>query len=205
MKADMDSLYEATDNLINQQFYSGGQDIIIGRTAEVHLKISNSGQIIKKFKNMFNDNLNIFLKGNYKEFLTPFRKIKGVTDDLIKEINDELNKKLQYLQGTDFDTIVLYTIVLSALITRIRDLHFNSTIDEIRRRIKNKVKVSDSKIQDELDNLFMRNHDYISILYNISYLDALAESFNYKKVAHICKIQKGKYINRTVNLLISKF
>ena len=38
--------------------------------------------------------------------------------------------------------------------------------------------------------------------YNISYLDTLAESFNYKKVAHICKIQKGKYINRIVNLII---
>ncbi|MFX0070608.1 MAG: hypothetical protein ACFFAO_05895 [Candidatus Hermodarchaeota archaeon] len=49
----------------------------------------------------------------------------------------------------------------------------------------------------------MLNNDNISILYNISYLNALAESFNYNKVAHICKIQKGKYINRVVELILS--
>ena len=43
----------------------------------------------------------------------------------------------------------------------------------------------------------------ISILYNISYLDALALSFNYKKVSHVCKIQQGKYMNRIVSLILS--
>jgi hypothetical protein len=40
-------------------------------------------------------------------------------------------------------------------------------------------------------------------LYNLSYIDALAETFNYLKTARICKIQKTKYINRIVALLVN--
>ncbi|GAH35300.1 unnamed protein product [marine sediment metagenome] len=50
----LEQLYDATNNLINQQFYKDGQDIIIGRTPEISVKISNSGQIIRKFKDLFN-------------------------------------------------------------------------------------------------------------------------------------------------------
>ncbi len=49
----------------------------------------------------------------------------------------------------------------------------------------------------------MLNDDNISILYNISYLETLAESFNYKKVAKVCKIQISRYINRIVKLVIT--
>ena len=203
MNPEIERLQEATDNLINQQFYKGGNDTLIGRTPEVSVKIRNSGQIIQKFKTLFNSNLELFLKGEYFEFLLPFRKIKDIDESTIKEINVELQEKLQYLSDTDFDIVVLYTIVLSALITRIRDHHFNKTLDEIRNRVRNiKSNIKDGEIQKELDELFMRNNGNISILYNISYLDALAESFNYMKVAHICKIQKGKFINRTVELIL---
>ena len=105
--------------------------------------------------------------------------------------------------SSDFDVVVLYTIVSSSLITTIRDLHFNSALTEVNRRLKTKIEINNSEIQKHLDNLFMRNNRNISILYNITYLDALAESFNYKKVAHICKIQKGKYINRIVDLILA--
>ncbi|KKL09169.1 hypothetical protein LCGC14_2568550 [marine sediment metagenome] len=63
--------------------------------------------------------------------------------------------------------------------------------------------INDRRIQDELDKMFMINDDNVSILYNISYLDTLAESFNYKKVAKVCKIQISRYINRIVNIVIS--
>ena len=53
-------LYRATDNLINQQFYISGKDLIIGRTPDISIKIRQSGQIIKKFKNLFNNHLNLF-------------------------------------------------------------------------------------------------------------------------------------------------
>ncbi|MCK4381090.1 MAG: hypothetical protein KAW51_08130 [Candidatus Lokiarchaeota archaeon] len=66
-----------------------------------------------------------------------------------------------------------------------------------------KSNLHETTIQEELDMLFMKNDNNISILYNISYLDTLAESFNYKKVAHICKIQKSKFINRIVRKIIS--
>jgi hypothetical protein len=196
-------LYDATDNLINQQFYRGGEDLIIGRTADVSVKIRNSGQIIQKFKNMFNSNLHQFIDGNYLEFLQNFIIIKGLNEKVIQEINKEFYKKMEYLKDTEIDQVVVYTIVLSALITRIRDDHFNTVINEVKTRIKNKVKIKAEKIQEELNKLFMRNNKNISLLYNLSYIDALAESFNYKKAAHTCKIQKGKYINRTVDLIIS--
>jgi len=203
MKADLERLYDATDNLINQQFYLGGQDLIIGRNAEVSVKIRNSGQIIQKFKKLFNNNLNLFLEGKYLQFLSLFKKIKGLNDEEIESINKELQEKLTYLDDTDFDYVVLYTLVLSSLISRIRDMHFNTSLEEINKRVKNKASMKNAFIQSILDDLFMKNNNNISILYNLSYLDALAESFNYKKVAHTCKVQKGKFINRIVKIIIS--
>ncbi len=93
-------------------------------------------------------------------------------------------------------------MVLNSLISCIRDLNFEEAIREIKKRIKERIKISNTKIQDGLDKMFMKNDDNVSILYNISYLDTLAESFNYKKVAHVCKIQISRYINRIVKKII---
>ena len=203
MSVDLERLYDATDNLINQQFYYGGQDLIIGRNAEVSIKISYSGQIIQKFKNLFNKNINLFLEGKYVQFLSLFKKIKGLNDREIENINKVLEEKLTYLDDEDSNTVILYTIVLSSLISRIRDLHFNMSLEEINKRVKKKRNLTDPVIQEVLDDLFMKNNNNVSILYNISYLDALAESFNYSRVAHTCKIQKSKYINRIVKIILS--
>ena len=208
MNSELKILYDATDNLINQQFYKEGRDIIIGRTPKVHIKISKSGQIVQKFKDLFNNNINFFLEGNYLEFLLPFRKIEGLNEEKILEINEELNNKFKLLKDElqDSEIVIFYTFVLSALISRIRDLHFNIAIEEIKKRVKDRSNnISEKKIQSTLDNLFMRNNDNISLIYNISYLDALASSFNYKKVSHVCKIQLSKYINRIVDLILSSF
>ena len=200
----MNQLLEATSNLIEQQFKVPGKDIIIGRTPEVSVKISNSGQVIKKFKDLFNSNLQLFIDGKYLQFLNLFKKIKGVDENYINEIYQDLELKFENLRATEhISIVVLYAIVLNSLISSIRDLNFAETIREIKKRVKNKISINDSQIQKKLDKLFMINDDNVSILYNISYLDTLAESFNYRKVAHICKIQKGKYINRIVNLIVS--
>jgi len=199
----LEQLYDATNNLINQQFYKDGQDTIIGRTPEVSLKISNSGQIIGKFKDLFNSNLHLFLDGKYLQFLNLFKKIKGVDENCINEIYQDLQLKFHNLTDTDnIDIVVLYAIVLNSLISSIRDIDFDDALTEINKRVKKKKKISDNKIQQELDMLFMKNDDNVSILYNLSYLDTLAESYNYRKVAHICKIQKSKYINRIVNIIL---
>ena len=199
----LEQLYDATENLINQQFYKEGHDIIIGRTPEVSVKISNSGQIIRRFKDLFNQNLHLFLEGKYFKFLNLFKKIEGVDDNYIREIYQDLQLKLENLKDTeDINVIVLYAIVLNSIISTIRDLNFAKTLREIKLRVNYRTTISERKIQDELDKLFMRNDDNVSILYNISYLDTLAESFHYKKVARTCKIQKGKYINRIVNLIV---
>ncbi len=208
MSSEIQRLYEATDNLVNQQFYREGRDLIIGRTPEVSVKIRASGQIIHKFKSMFNENLDLFLEGNYFQFLLLFTKIKGLNEETIKEIHEKLKNKLEILKenAVDKEIVILYTMVLSALISKLRDLHFSNSVEEIKRRIKKKSKaISDEEIKEELNNLFMRNNKNVSILYNLSYMDALAESFNYKKVAKACKIQKGKYMNRIVKLILSSF
>jgi len=200
---DLESLYDATDNLINQQFYKGGHDIIIGRTPEISLKISNSGQIIRKFKDLFNQNLDLFLDGKYLEFLNLFKRIKGMDENYIREIYQDLQLKFETLkEAENINTIIIYSLVLNSLISSIRDLNFGDSIKEIKKRILRKSKINENKIQEELDKLFMRNDHNISILYNISYLDTLAESFNYKKVAHICKIQESKFINRIVQKIL---
>jgi len=44
MRLKLEQLYNATDNLIEQQFYLRGTDTIIGRTPEISIKIKNSGK-----------------------------------------------------------------------------------------------------------------------------------------------------------------
>jgi len=200
---DLERLYKATDNLIEQQFYLSGSDTIIGRTPEISVKIKNSGLIIKKFKNIFYQNLYLFIEGEYLNFFQPFKEIKGMDENYIKEIYQDIQIKLTAMHDTEFDILILYTIVLGSLISRIRNIQFNNSINEIIKRIKMKTQeLGNNQIQIELDKLFMKNDENVSILYNISYLDALAESFNFKKVAHTCKIQKGKYINRIIDKIV---
>ncbi|MBN1801345.1 MAG: hypothetical protein JW891_07555 [Candidatus Lokiarchaeota archaeon] len=197
-------LYEATDSLINQQFYYSGRDLIIGRTPDISIKISKSGQIVHKFKNLFKKNLHFFIDGKYFQFLLPFKIILGIEEQDIKEIVDNVEFKLNNLDSDNtFDILITYTMVLSAFISRIRDIHFNRALDLIKKRVMQKVDIESDKIQERLDNLFMKNNKNVSILYNLSYIDALADSFNYKKVARTCKIQKGKFVNKIVMLIIS--
>ena len=199
----LEQLYDATNNLINQQFYKDGFDIIIGRTPEVSVKISNSGQIIRKFKDLFNSNIQLFLEGEYLQFLNLFRKIKGVDENNINEIYQDLQLKFHNLKDTkNIDTIVLYALVLNSLISSIRDINFNEALTEINRRIRRRKRINNNKIQQELDMLFMKNNKNVSILYNLSYLDTLAESFNYRKVSRICRIQMSKFINRIVDIIL---
>ena len=97
----------------------------------------------------------------------------------------------------------MYTIVVSSLTTSIRDIQFNESIQEITVRTRKKANtITNKQIQEELEKLFMRNDKNISILYNISYLNALAESFNFMKTARTCKIQRSKYINLIVNSIL---
>jgi hypothetical protein len=192
--------------LINQQFYKEGRDLIIGRTPEVSVKISNSGQIVRKFKDLINQNLDLFLEGKYQKFLSYFKIINGVDEILLKEVYQDLQLKFEHLKDTNQDhvnIVILYTIFLNSIISSIRDINFNDALKEIRKRIRKKFQTTNKVIQQELDNLFMRNDKNISILYNISYLDTLAESFNFNKVAHVCKIQKSKFINRIVDSIIT--
>jgi len=192
--------------LVNQQFYKEGRDLIIGRTPEVFVKISNSGQIVRKFKDLFNQNLDLFLEGKYLKFLSHFKRIKGVDEIFLKEVYQDLQLKFEHLKDTGPDhvnIVILYTIFLNSIISSIRDINFNDALKEIRKRVRKKFQTANRVIQQELDNLFMRNDKNISILYNISYLDTLAESFNFKKVAHVCKIQKSKFINHIVDSIIS--
>jgi len=196
-------LYDATDNLIKQQFYKSGSDTIIGRTPEISIKIKNSGQIIKKYENLFNQNMHFFLEGDYMKFFAPFKIIKGVDENHLSEIYQDIQIKLAAMHGTEFDVVIMYTIVVSSLTTSIRDIQFNDSIQDITVRTRKKASaITNKQIQKELEKLFMRNDKNISILYNISYLNALAESFNFMKTARACKIQRSKYINRIVNLIL---
>ena len=144
------------------------------------------------------------MDGKYLEFLNLFKKIKGLDENYVREIYQDLQLKFENLEDTDnINTVVLYSLVLNSLISSIRDLNFGETIREIKKCILKKLKIPENNIQAELDKLFMRNDKNISILYNLSYLNTLAESFNYNKVARVCKIQKSKFMNRIVKYIIS--
>jgi hypothetical protein len=195
--------------LVHQQFYLDGRDIIIGRTPEIQVKIQYSGQIISKFKDLFNENIDLFMNKKYLKFLKKFEKIQGITRSLIKEIYSELEQKIESLeQNLEYsreNSVIFYTILLNTLITNIREIHFQNSLKIIYNQLnQQKSSIKRSEIKNELNNLFMRNNENVSILYNISYLNALAKTFNYKQVKRVCSIQRTKYINRTIRLIKSR-
>ena len=199
MNFDLNLLYNATDNLIEQQFYLDGQDTITGRTHDVCLHIKNSGIIIRKFKDLFNQNIDKFLEDDYYKFLLSLTKIKGISEKHIRIYHEELLNKIEVLKDNidDLNDILIYNIVLSFVISKIRDYHFQEIIEEIYERIKiHSNDLSFVQINENFERLFMLNNKYISILYSIVFLEVLADSFNFKRVARVCKMQRGKFINR---------
>ncbi|TFF85905.1 MAG: hypothetical protein EU517_01120 [Promethearchaeota archaeon] len=200
---DMKRFLIATDNLIEQQFYKAGADTIVGRTPEISVRIKNSGLVIKRFKTLFYNNISFFLEKKYRNFFTPFKEIKGMDDNYIQETLQDIQIKLATMQGTELDDLILYTIVLSSLISKMRNIHFKESVEQIVKKVKlRNTEVTRNEVKKQLDMLFMRNNKNVSILYNLSYMDALAESFNFKKVAQTCKIQKGRFMNKTVELIL---
>ena len=152
IKLVVEKLYRTTDSLINQQFYKEGRDLIIGRTPEVAVKISNSGQIVRKFKDLFNQNLDLFLEGKYLKFLSHFKRIKGVDEILLKEVYQDLQLKFEHLKDVNQDhvnIVILYTIFLNSIISSIRDINFNDGLKEIRKRVTKKFQTTNKVIQQE--------------------------------------------------------
>jgi len=150
--------------------------------------------------------MHLFLEGEYMKFFGPFKRIKGVDENHLREIYQDIQIKLAAMHGADFDTVIMYTIVVSSLTTSIREIQFNESIQKIIARAREKTSsISVKQVEKELEKLFMRNDKNVSILYNISYLTALAESFNFMKTARICKIQRTKHINIIVNSILFSF
>ena len=150
--------------------------------------------------------MHLFLEGEYMKFFAPFKRIKGVDENHLREIYQDIQIKLAAMHGADFDTVIMYTIVVSSLTTSIREIQFNESIQKIIAKAREKTSsISVKQVEKELEKLFMRNDKNVSILYNISYLTALAESFNFMKTARICKIQRTKHINIIVNSILFSF
>ena len=49
--------------------------------------IKKSGQIVKKYENLFNQNIDLFLEGDYMKFFIPFKRINGVDENHLREIS----------------------------------------------------------------------------------------------------------------------
>jgi len=206
IESDVERLYALTDYLIKQQFYLTGKDIILGRTPDISIKVKNSGKVVSRFKNLFITNIHLFLKGKYVEFFEPFKIIKGIDDNHIKEIYQDIQIRLATMHSTDFDVTILYTIALSSLISTIREIYFNESINLLTEKlIKESSGLTKNQIQLELDKLFMRNNPNLSILYNLSFLGVLAESFNFNSVSQRCKLEKAKYSDIIKNLVLSSY
>jgi hypothetical protein len=144
------------------------------------------------------------MEGKYIEFFETFKRIKGIDDNHIKEVYQDIQIKLATMHTEDFDVTILYTIALSSLLSGIREIYFNNSINKIIERVMTQIPgLTKNHIQLELDKLFMKNNENISILYNTSFLEALAETFNFKSVSKRCKIENAKYRNLVVKLILS--
>ena len=183
-----------------------GRDVILGRTPDISLKIRNSGKVIGRFKKLFLKSIPLFLEQNYLGFFEPFKIIKGIDDNYIKEIYQDIQIRFATMDSTDFDVTILYTVALSSFLSTIREIHFNETINSLTNSLIEETSgLTKHKIQMELDKLFMKNNPNISILYNLSFIGILAESFNFNSVSHKVKLEKIKYCTNVKNIIKSHY
>jgi hypothetical protein len=198
----MESLLpDLIEYLVRQQFNPRG-DIITDRMKGKKVYIQNAGQAIKKFIELLLKDSSDVSEANYKTYLQKLSKEFNIDLD---EVENNFSARLSRLEGEASDLHIIATLLFGELLGSIRERVFNQTLTEIKNRLIENLKIKDgSKAEFEENfktqtcNLFQRNNENISLLYNLCFLDFIAETVHSYKLKKTVKIQLGKYMNRVV-------
>jgi ribosomal protein S17E len=169
------------------------------------VQVKYAGRIIQGFIDLLKENLQDIFAGDYENYL---RK-------LCEALNLDSNKILQaYLNRTsilepeDKTAPIIITTLLGELLSTIRERAFNETLQEIKNRFKKRHcnsngnnQISDIDLDNRLSELFQRNDVNISLLYNLSFLEFIADTTHSQKVKRTARILLGKYMNRVVETM----
>jgi hypothetical protein len=197
-------ILELIEYLVRQQFSKGG-DVITDRMKKAHVQVKYAGRIIQGFIELLTANVQDVLTGDCERYL----------GNVCSALNIDAKKILQaYLQRTavleaeDKTPPIIVTSLLGELLGNIRERAFNETLHEIKTRLKERRggsngedQLAEVKLDDRIAELFQRNDENISLLYNLSFLEFIAVTIHSQKVRRTAKILLGKYINRVVETL----
>jgi len=197
-------ILELIDYLVRGQFSKGG-DFITDRMKKQRVQVRYAGRIIQGFIDLLAENIQDILTGAYEKYLVNLCSALNIDSEKILQA---YLKKSAVLEAADMTPPIVVTSLLGELLGTIRERAFNETLQEIKNRFKKRrgdldreEGISDVKVDDRIAELFQRNDDNISLLYNLSFLEFLAGTIHSPKVKRTTKILLGKYINRVVETL----
>lgn len=197
-------ILELIDYLIRQQFSVGG-DVITDRMKKQRVQVRYAGRIIQGFFELLTENIQDILTGNCEKYLG---NVCGALNIDAKKILQAYLNRTAVLEAEDKTPPIIITSLLGELLGNIRERAFNETLQEIKTRLKKRRggsngddQLEEVNLDDRIAELFQRNDENISLLYNLSFLEFIAITIHSEKVKRTAKILLGKYINRVVETL----
>ncbi|MDD1779520.1 MAG: hypothetical protein LUQ65_15260 [Candidatus Helarchaeota archaeon] len=197
-------ILELIEYMIRQQFSLGG-DLITDRMKKQRIHVTYAGRIIQGFIELLTANIQDILTGNCEKYLGNI--CNALKIDAQKILQAFLNRTA-VLEAEDKTPPIIVTSLFGELLGNIRERAFNETLQEIKTRLKKREggsngedQLAEVKLDDRIAELFQRNDDNISLLYNLSFLEYIAVTIHSEKVRRTAKILLGKYINRVVETL----
>ncbi|HUX98968.1 MAG TPA: hypothetical protein VMV49_05405 [Candidatus Deferrimicrobium sp.] len=198
------TLPDLLEYLVRQQFNPRG-DIITDRMKGKKVHIQTAGQAIKKFIELLLKDSSDVLEANYKTYLKKLSKEFHIDLD---EVQNNFSERLSRLEGEANDLPIIATLLFGELLGNIRERVFNQILTEIKNRLIENLKIKDgskAKFEENFKtqtcDLFQRNNENISLLYNLCFLEFIAETVHSYKLSRVLKILLGKYMNRVVKEL----
>jgi hypothetical protein len=197
-------LREMITFLVKQQFVRKG-DIITDRMKIQDVKIVGSGRIINKFLDLLFKNIPDLTEGNYEDYLT---KICSACNIEVGGMFQAFSRRVSILNPEDQIPPLMLSTLMGEFLGTIREVAFSGTLMEIKNRVLRKLKLADNaklefekEFAENVGNLHERNEVNLSLLYNLCFLEFLADLMHSPKVKKTSRIQLGKYMNRVVELL----
>ncbi len=193
-------LVEMLNFLVKQQFIREG-DIVTDRmkTKEVHIR--GSGRAIKDFIRLLNDNISLVVEEKYENYLDT---LCGICDLDIQRVMEAFSARLPVLEEHDRTPPLMLSMLMAEFLGKIRERAFEETLEEIKRRTRWDLKISEGdeefeqRFDDIIKDFFQRNEPNLSLLYNLCFLDFIAMIIHSNKVRRTVKIILGLYMNKVV-------
>lgn len=188
-----EELDELLEKAVFQQLFLG-KDQIMGRMPQNTMHLKDIGTLITLFIEDIKKNLNLVNKDNLETFIQYFEKMFGFNLDETRERLQNNFAEMDDLTGQEI--MVLY-MVLTKLLENIRELsYFKNGLDKIKEAyLENYNKEIDNSTIEKMQTLGATGDKDISLLYNLCFLQLLANSYQIASISTNLKRQITIKIN----------